>query len=110
MEILEHGIYYNECNETTCSCGCKFRYETSDICVDNTLALTSNPPLYNRFIICPECGSKIYLNTFTHSKTFSAGNTYFYKELGNSIAKVYKNTNDSGKIIDSKSVNGTELN
>ena len=86
MEILEHGIYYNKCSEITCGCGCKFRYETSDICIDSDLALTSCPQQYRRYVRCPECCAKIYL-----------GDTYTFK--------------GSGPIISYKCVNGTaELN
>lgn len=63
MEVLEHGMYYNTGNEETCSCGCKFRYEISDILIDDTLTLTSYPPQYNQYVRCPECAAKILLST-----------------------------------------------
>lgn len=106
MEILEHGIYYNECNEITCSCGCKFRYEIQDICTDNTLILTSNPPQYNRYVRCPECGARIYLNTVKQSVTIPM--VGYGIDINETFNNLKRTTTNSGKTIYYKAVNGTE--
>ena len=57
MKILEHGVYYTENKIITCSCGCKFEYETSDIYKDNSLAYTTYPQQIQTYVLCPECNS-----------------------------------------------------
>ena len=70
MEILEHGIYYEENKIINCSCGCKFEYETSDIYSDNSLAYTTCPPQIQTYVLCPECNSRINLSKIYTSRTF----------------------------------------
>lgn len=50
MQILEHG---SKAPIITCSCGCKFIYENSDITetVEEEEAITKT-------VTCPECGEK----------------------------------------------------
>lgn len=49
MQILEHG---NQAPIITCSCGCKFIYENSDI------ATTQEGETITKQVTCPECGEK----------------------------------------------------
>lgn len=62
MKILEHGNFYTENKIITCSCGCKFEYETSDIYSDNSIAYPTCPPQIQTYVLCPECNSRINLN------------------------------------------------
>lgn len=59
MEILEHGIYYNNDKEITCNCGCKFKYNKADIRTDHTLAYTTCPEQFKEYVLCPECNRRI---------------------------------------------------
>lgn len=49
MQILEHG---SKAPIITCSCGCKFIYENSDI------ATTQEGETITKQVTCPECGEK----------------------------------------------------
>lgn len=70
MEILEHGIYYNEGGESSCVCGCRFKYDSKDVCTDNAFGLSVNPMKYKQYVQCPECSARIYLgSTITHGIT-----------------------------------------
>lgn len=44
-------------------CGCEFEYEQEDVKVDYscclTCFLTTYPPKYNTYIVCPRCGKRI---------------------------------------------------
>lgn len=62
IKILKHG---KKNFITTCpGCGCKFEYEPEDLEIDRSICLTSYPVQYNRVVKCPECGRKIYHDTF----------------------------------------------
>lgn len=62
IKMLEHG---KKNFTTTCpGCGCKFEYELEDLEIDHSICLTSYPVRYNRVVACPECGNKIYHDTF----------------------------------------------
>ena len=69
MKVLEHGSFYRENKIIDCICGCKFEYEMKDILTDTSLAYTTCPQQYSRYVRCPECDAKI-----------SIGNTYLYGE------------------------------
>ena len=47
MQIIEHG---SQAPIITCSCGCKFLYETSD------LSLIVEDGVEKTVVSCPECG------------------------------------------------------
>lgn len=49
MQVLEHG---NQAPIITCSCGCKFMYENSDI------VTTKDGETEAKTVTCPECGEK----------------------------------------------------
>ena len=70
MKILEHGNFYKENKIIKCICGCKFEYEQSDIMTDTSLAYTTSPEQYKRYVRCPECDAKTELGTtYVHSIT-----------------------------------------
>lgn len=70
MKVLKHGKYYNENKEIECVCGCKYQYDDKDIIVEDTIALTTNPQQYQRYVICPECRTKTYISTtFTNIRS-----------------------------------------
>lgn len=62
IKVIEHGKknFTKVCPE----CGCKFEYESEDLEIDRSICLTSYPVRYNRVVTCPECGRKIYHDTF----------------------------------------------
>lgn len=50
--------------EKTCpSCDCEFEYEASDLITDYSVCLTTYPPKYNTYVVCPCCGRRIYHGT-----------------------------------------------
>lgn len=52
----EKEIFKKTCEE----CGCVFEFEEEDLTTDYNFCLTSYPPQYHRYIICPCCGNRIY--------------------------------------------------
>ena len=55
----------------TCpDCGCEFEYEASDLSADCGVCLTTYPPKYNTYVVCPCCGKRIH-----HGTTEAAGLT-----------------------------------
>lgn len=44
-------------------CGCEFEYDDSDLNVDYSVCLTTYPPQYNTYVVCPCCGKRIYHGT-----------------------------------------------
>jgi len=45
-KILSHGVYYKPIKfKTTCSCGCTFEYDTSDLVTHRN----------ENYVYCPEC-------------------------------------------------------
>lgn len=60
-EIIQHGAYYNR--TAYCSCGCIFTYDEEDVIKDlsNAGTVTNVPTL--RYVICPECGARVYIPT-----------------------------------------------
>ena len=70
MKVLEHGNFYSENKIINCVCGCKYEYEMDDICIDTTLAHTTCPEQYRRYVECPECGAKTQIGTtYKHGQT-----------------------------------------
>lgn len=70
MKVLKHGNFYQQNKIVDCICGCKFEYEQKDIQTDTSLAYTSYPPQYKRYVRCPECDAKTELGiTYVHGKT-----------------------------------------
>lgn len=61
MKVLEHGMYYDKKTKIRCSCGCRFEYENSDIVLDKMLELTTFPPQWKKFVVCPECKARIFI-------------------------------------------------
>ena len=41
-------------------CGCEFEYEQEDVKVDHSCCLTTYPPKYNTYIVCPCCGKRLH--------------------------------------------------
>ena len=41
-------------------CGCEFEYEASDLSTDYSVCLTTYPPKYNTYIVCPCCGKHLH--------------------------------------------------
>lgn len=70
MRVIKHGMYY-ENNRINCSCGCEYEYDANDVYKDTNLTLTSNPPQYRDYVVCPECKARTYLSTtMVHGHNF----------------------------------------
>ena len=41
-------------------CGCEFEYEQEDVKVDHSCCLTTYPPKYNTYVVCPCCGKHLH--------------------------------------------------
>lgn len=41
-------------------CGCEFEYEQEDVKVDHSCCLTTYPPKYNTYAVCPCCGKHLH--------------------------------------------------
>ena len=52
----EKEIFKKTCEK----CGCIFEFEEEDLHIDYRLCLTTYPSQYQRYIICPCCGNRIY--------------------------------------------------
>lgn len=63
MEVLEHGDFFERNNVVKCMCGCKFKYDITDIIIDDTIALTTSPQQYKKYVKCPECEANIIIGT-----------------------------------------------
>ena len=60
-EVIQHGAYYNR--TAYCSCGCVFTYEEEDVIKDlSNGGSSANVPML-RYVICPECGARVYIPT-----------------------------------------------
>ena len=46
-------------------CGCEFEYEQEDVKVDYSVCLTTYPPKYNTYVVCPCCGKHLHHNYTT---------------------------------------------
>lgn len=62
IKVLKHGNKH-KFTKTCSSCNCEFEFNEEDLVVDTSVCLTSMPPQYKRYIICPECGEKIFHDT-----------------------------------------------
>ena len=62
IKVIKHGK--KPVMKRTCSvCGCEFEFELEDLQTDYTITLTSYPSQYRRYVICPDCGERIYYDT-----------------------------------------------
>lgn len=58
MRILKHG----KVNRViTCICGCEFEYDPNDIQYDIRYGFNDISTAGTAYVICPECGAKIFL-------------------------------------------------
>ena len=60
-EIIQHGAYHNR--TAYCSCGCIFTYGEEDVIKDLSNAGTATNVPTLRYVICPECGARVYIPT-----------------------------------------------
>lgn len=59
IKIIKHGKcqkFTKTCDE----CGCEFEHTLEDVETDYTMALTTSPVQYERYVKCPECGKPIF--------------------------------------------------
>ena len=63
MKVIKHGNFYKEDRKIQCICGCEFEYDMKDIYIDNYYELTSCPPQYKRYVLCPECNARTDIGT-----------------------------------------------
>lgn len=60
-EVIQHGAYYNR--TAYCSCGCIFTYDEEDVIKDLSNASIATNVSTLRYVICPECGARVYIPT-----------------------------------------------
>lgn len=60
MRIIKHGNINNIMICTNCQC--EFEYDDNDIKIELSEYIT-NSQICDRYVICPECGSKIYISS-----------------------------------------------
>ena len=64
IKIIKHGEK-KKFTKTCPDCGCEFEFETEDLKTDYEFCLTSYPGQYRRYVLCPECGKKLYHDTIS---------------------------------------------
>ena len=69
IKIIKDGKM-TKFKKTCPDCGCEFEYEASDLSADCGVCLTTYPPKYNTYVVCPCCGKRIH-----HGTTEAAGLT-----------------------------------
>ena len=69
IKIIKDGKM-TKFRKTCPDCGCEFEYEASDLSADCGVCLTTYPPKYNTYVVCPCCGKRIH-----HGTTEAAGLT-----------------------------------
>ena len=69
IKIIKDGKM-TKFRKTCPDCGCEFEYEASDLSADCGVCLTTYPPRYNTYVVCPCCGKRIH-----HGTTEAAGLT-----------------------------------
>ena len=57
-------------------CGCEFEYEQEDVKVDNSCCLTTYPPKYNTYVVCPCCGKHLH-HGYTETTAFNYPNVTY---------------------------------
>lgn len=69
IKIIKEGKI-TKFRKTCPDCGCEFEYEASDVVTDYAECLTTYPPRYNTYVVCPCCGKHLhhgYKETTGHS-------------------------------------------
>ena len=65
IKIIKSGIYVR--HTAYCQCGCVFEYDESDVNTEPNLTTTitsdgtTTAAFYGRYVICPECGARVYV-------------------------------------------------
>lgn len=59
IKIIKDGKL-TKFKKTCPDCDCEFEYEASDLSTDYSVCLTTYPPKYNTYIVCPCCGKHLY--------------------------------------------------
>ena len=59
IKIIKQGKM-TKFTKTCPDCGCEFEYEVSDLSTDYRVCLTTYPPKYNTYIVCPCCGKHLH--------------------------------------------------
>ena len=63
MKILKHGKEFDKNRIVTCEkCKCKFEYDNSDSIIEKGFIFTTNIPVSENFVECPECHTKMLVN------------------------------------------------
>ena len=59
IKIIKDGKI-TKFRKTCPDCGCEFEYDASDMATDYGVCLTTYPPQYKTYVICPCCRKRIY--------------------------------------------------
>ena len=70
IKIIKEGKI-TKFRKTCPDCGCEFEYEASDLATDYPECLTTYPPKYNTYVVCPCCGKHLH-----HGYTTPASSSY----------------------------------
>ena len=62
IKIIKEGKI-TKFRKTCPDCGCEFEYDASDVVTDYGVCLTTYPPKYNTYVVCPCCRKRIYHGT-----------------------------------------------
>ena len=59
IKIIKDGKM-TKFRKTCPDCSCEFEYDASDLSADCSVCLTTYPPKYNTYVVCPCCGKHLH--------------------------------------------------
>ena len=68
IKIIKEGKI-KKFRKTCPDCGCEFEYEASDLSTDYSVCLTTYPPKYTTYIVCPCCRKHLHHGYTTTTTT-----------------------------------------
>ena len=85
IKIIKQGKM-TKFTKTCPDCGCEFEYEASDVSTDYSVCLTTYPPKYNTYVVCPCCGKRIHHGTTQSSSLTTASPKIYYTDTSTQYA------------------------
>lgn len=89
IKVIKHGTKKFPQNCTCPECHCEFTFESEDLRIDYSLCLTTYPVQYRRYVICPDCGKRIYIDTISEEPEGVPSPRIVYKACQNSRCNPY---------------------
>ena len=68
IKVIKHGKVKWPQRKICKNCGCEFEFDEKDLHIDYSLCLTSYPVQYKRYVICPDCGEVIFVDTISSTE------------------------------------------